>query len=422
MMKSLYKAAVCVTFLVFQTFSTGQAVSGSANIPLSGPVTEEISEKAKTTAEDFLRRELYIWLKENMSTTLDTANSGYSYVLDKFKERCLTLASEKSAFEGKIWRFSYVITDKNIREAIESHNQLFDSLARAQWQQFQGAIEQEKFTMALSAGVKALSCAIAHIGSGQGIEQEIRKGVQNFFDRMQVNSSEMVIEGKPGTLPVRSPSVTVAVDSTPLLGLGYSAFVLNGKKAFEVLTDDKGSFSLESYRIPYVHNGNFLTLVPDAQFYTDAQTVISLEDLGLQMNKGQNLSFIYKVTTPTYTLDYRAASPKNEVKLPDNFLADSHIRKYLKDSCNLKPAPTGTTPDLTIRINAEISKPEYPQTGEASMMLLSRIDISGGDLEGSEEMIYEKRHEKGVDIPLGLFIWEASGKLRSKIREILNQF
>lgn len=423
MIKTFYKAAAVITVLAIHSFSTpGQDVSGSANIPLSGPVTREISDKAKVTAADVLRRELYIWLKENMSTTLDTANSGRSYVLNKFKERCLTLASEKSAFEGKIWRFSYVITDAKLREAVEAHNQEFDSLALTQWQKFQGAVEQEKFTVALSAGIKALSCAIAHIGSEQKLEDEIRKGVQNFFDRMQVKSSEMVIEGKPGTLPVRSPSVTVTIDSIPLLGLGYTAFALNGRRAFEVLTDDKGSFSLASQRIPYVHNGNFLTLVPDARFYTDAQTTISLEDLGLKMNKGQNLSFIYKVATPTYTLDYRASSPKDEVKLPDNFIADSHIRKYLKDSCNLKPVPAGASPDLTIRINAEVSKPEYPQTGEASLMLLSRIDISGGDLKGSEDMVYEKRHEKGVDIPLGVFIWEASGELRSKIREVLNRF
>ncbi|MFP4163240.1 MAG: hypothetical protein ACLFQB_04825 [Chitinispirillaceae bacterium] len=420
----LLRIVFCTALIsLFAVSISGRTVVGISNTRLSGPITGEIKKNAKTDAAKVLKRELYIWIKEKTSTVLDTTKRAENYVLDEFQKRCLKLAKKESTFEGKVWKFSYSLTDNQMKGAIATHNQHFDSLAQSSWQQYRTAKEQNDYTIALSAGIKALSCAVAHLGPKNKEtenEADIRKEVQEFFDRMQVKSSAMMIEGNPGTLPEKSPEVTVLIDSTPLLGFGYTAFVQKGRNAFQIITDEKGGFSLSNFKIPFVHNGSFLRLVPDAAFYTDAKQTISLEDLGLDMNRGQNLSFIYKVSTPTYSLEYKTSSHKEEVKMPEKFISDSHIRRFLRDSCNLKPAPSGTAPDLQIRINAEVSRPEYPESGEASLMLLSRIDITGMGLKGSGDLQYEKRHEKGADISLGVFFWEASKSLRSKIREVLN--
>ncbi len=408
----------------FALYANTATVVGSANIPLSGPVTKEITESAKSTAAATLRRELYIWLKENSYSELDTNNTFKNHVLTLFMQRCLSTAGEESAFKGRIWNFSYVLTDEKLAAAVQAHDSYYDSLSRSQWGKHQEALSQSSFTLALSSGVKALGCAMATLSkSGDKAQvEEIQNGVQRFFDRMHVLNSEMMIEGKPGSLPVKYPNVTILLDSMPLMGVGYTAFVQNNRRVFQSLTDDRGSFSIGKSNVPFVHNGSFLTLTPDASFYLDSPHLIRFKDMGIKMNKGQDLSFIYKVPTLTYSLIFKAFSPKGDVEVPKDFAADGHIRKYLKDSCNLQPAKAGTPSDLSVKINTEISRQTDNETGEASLLVLSRVAIQVQNESESGDLVYEKRHEVGTDIQMGPFFWEAAGRIRSTIREVLDKF
>jgi len=404
------------------TISTVNArpVEATIGIRHYGPITKEISDDIRKSAAASLRREIHIWLKEKVNVDIDTMNSVKRYSLDKFTERCLLFVEEKTFNRGRTWNLSLSVGEKELREALNGHNQYYEVLIRQNWERY-GTVSESDLDAALSNSIRALSAASLQIGvtNKEPTVETLRSTVQGLFDKIQVKSDVMVIEGKPGAKPVKFPTAKFTIDGSPLTGLQITAFIQNGRELYRMATLIDGTLVLDNHIIPFVHNGSMLSLVPDARLYMDAPSFIRFRDLGIRLNRGQELSFIYKVPTLNAALNFKAHSPDKSIEVAREFSSDAHVRKFLKDSCNIQIAAPGTKTDLTIDINLEFAGKRYEDIYDESILMTGKAVFKGDWINKSGETVFEKRREMGTAVEMGPYFHEAANALRALIRKTM---
>jgi hypothetical protein len=387
-----------------------------------GKPTPEVVSKARAAAAAEFRSELHIWLKENMRIDVDTANSIKKFAFDKLAQRCLESAEEGSVVKGRVWTLSLTVSENDARDALNAHNDYYDALAATRFQDARGS----DVNAALPGAIGALCAALAKItpvGGGEGVNvEDIRANVQILFDKMEVKSATTVLEGRPGSLPQRSPDAVFSIDGSPLTGFGLTATVQGGRVLAQLETDERGAVPLRDCKVPFVHNGSMLNVTPDARRYIQADVFIRYKDLGIRFTKGQDLSYIYKVPALTYSLEYRASSLSKSIVIPPDFLADAHVRKYLKEFCGLVPGTKGAA-DLNIKVMAEFSQNTHNDTEEDGYMMRAVAEFRGAAVGGQRvgKGQYEKRLNFGISLLPGEFFWEASGALRGLIANTLSE-
>ncbi|MDR2727760.1 MAG: hypothetical protein LBB56_01410 [Chitinispirillales bacterium] len=406
--------------LLWTQFSFARPVSATIGIRHYGPITKEISDSIRTTAAASLRKEIYIWLKENVNVELDTLNTVKNYCLDKFTERALLSVEEKTFTKGRTWNLSLTVSEGDLREALSAHNGYYGVLIRQNWERYEAA-EQSDLDAALSNSIRALSAALLQIGvdTKEPTVETLRRAVQGLFDKIAVKSDVMVIEGKPGAHPVKFPTAKFTIDGAPLTGLHVTAFIQNSRQLSYMTTFIDGTLALDNHVIPFVHNGSMLSIVPDARSYMDAPYFIRFRDLGIRLNRGQELSFIYKVPTLTAALNFKAHSPDKSIEVAREFSSDAHVRKFLKDSCNIQIVSPDAKPDLTIDINMEFIRKVYQEIGDESILMKGKAAFKGGWINKSGETLFEKRREEGTAVEMGPYFLEATSALRALIRKAM---
>ncbi|MDR2693089.1 MAG: hypothetical protein LBB74_02605 [Chitinispirillales bacterium] len=385
-----------------------------------GKPAKEALARAHTAATAEFRLELHVWLKENMRIDVDTANSIKRFALDKLAERCLESAEEASVGRGRVWTLSLTVSESDVRAALDSHNDYFDGLASARFQDARG----NDLNVALPGAIGALCAAMAKIepasgGGGVNVD-DIRANVQILFDKMEVKSAATVVDGRQGSFPNRSPDAVFTIDGAPLTGFHLTATVQGGRVLGRFETDERGGVPLRNYKVPFVHNGSMLNVTPDARGYIKADGFIRYKDLGIRLNKGQDLSYIYKVPTLTYTLEYRASSLSKAIVVPPDFLADAHVRKYLREYCGLVPASRGSA-DMNVKFTVEFSQNTYNDTEEDGYAMRAVAEFRGGGVERTGKTQFEKRLNFGLTLQSGEYFWEASGALRKLIGDALSR-
>jgi hypothetical protein len=330
-----------------------------------------------------------------------------------------------------VWTLTLAVSDDAARSAIDAHNARYEAIAVSQWDRHKLTLEGDT-AAAFAAAITSLAAATARItntmvGSRVGPYQydDIRARVQNLFDKMVVKSDLAVIEGRPGNRPVSPPTASVSLGGKPLAGFNFTAFVQNGRQIARLATNENGSLPLSNHIIPFVHNSSMLTVSPDARNYIKADNFIRYKDMGIRFTKGQELTFIYKVPTLTYVLEYKASSEDPSITVPNDFSSDAHIRKFLKDSCSLQPARSAAEADLGVRINAAFSKVTYESTEEDAIIMNASVEFKGPGGAGvnlNDKTKFEKRYGFGTRTQSsGEYFWEATRALRILIRETLNQ-
>jgi hypothetical protein len=379
-------------------------------------------EKARATAVSEFRPALHFWLKENMRIDLDTTNSIKKFALESLASRCLESADEKSVVNGgRLWTVSLTVTDGNVRDALSAHNEYFEALAATRFQEARG----NDLNAALPGAIGALCAAMSRItpaesGGGANVE-DIRANVQILFDKMSVKSATTVVDGRPGSFPQRSPDAVFSIDGAPLTGFHLTATVQGGRVLARFETDERGGVPLREYKVPFVHNGSMLNVTPDARQYIKADGFVKYKDLGIRLNKGQDLSYIYKVPALTYGLEYKASSLSKSIPVPPDFVADAHVRKYLKEQCGLIPASSRGSADMNVKIVVEFSQETHNDTEEDGYVMRAVAEFRGGGVERSAKTQFEKRVNFGFDLQQGEYFWEASGALKKLIADALNQ-
>ena len=420
-------AAAAATTLLLSATAYPRPIIGSASVPNFGAVSKETAQKLRPVAAASLKLELYLWLKEEMRIEVDTSNSVKKFALENLSKRCVQSAEEKSATRGRVWTLSLVVDDSDVRNALEAHNAHFDSLAVAHWDRHKLTMESDTST-GFTAAISALAAATAKITSRSAADkvgpfqvEDIRAKVQNLFDKMEVKASQIVIEGRPGSLPVKSPTASVSIAGTPIVGFPVTVFAQNGRQLARLVTNAQGELPLRNQKVPFVHNGSMLSVTPDARTFLRASEYIKYKDMGIKLVKGQEITFIYKVPTLTYTLEYRVSSEGEAITVPPDFRADAHIRKYLKDSCNIQPASNSASADLSVKISAAFTQKSYNDTEEDAMVMTAKAEFRGSGVDKSDQTVFEKRYPFGTSVQTGEYVWEATRALRALIRATLNK-
>jgi hypothetical protein len=424
-----FAAAAVTSLMLLSSPALAKQIVGTASVANFGPVSKELVERAKPVASASFKEEFHIWLKEDMRIDVDTANTLKKFAFDKLAERCLESADRRSVTRGRVWTLTLSVSDDAARSAVDAHNARYEAIAVSQWDRYKLTLENDT-AAAFSAAITSLAAAAARVtntmgGSRVGPYQydDIRARVQNLFDKMVVKSDLAVIEGRPGSRPVSPPTASVSLGGKPLAGFSFTAFVQNGRQIARMATNENGSLPLSSHIIPFVHNSSMLTVSPDARGYIKADNFIRYKDMGIRFTKGQELTFIYKVPTLTYALEYKVSSEDKAIVPPHDFTDAAHIRKYLKDSCSLQPAQNAASADIGVKINVVFSKAIYENTEEDALIMTATAEFrgAGGSIDLSDKTVFEKRYAFGINMQMGEYFWEATRALRGLIRGTLNQ-
>ncbi len=406
-----------------------QLISGSATVPLYGPAQRETIAEAEQKAIQQLKKELLQWIADEKEINIDTADRvadlGFTFFLDS----CLTAAKTESSFKGKKLTVTYQLTADNAVKKLESFNSAADEKALRAWSNLQEAQRQNNITAIYREGLTALFYAMIRLGppisipeGGRDLADDARRSLQSLFDRMQVKSSGLILAGKTGLSITDPPSVTVTIDSIPVGGIQFTGRLQNGTVIFSAKTDDNGRIILESFRIPFVPNGAILEVGPDASLVLNIKRFLDPAKLGLRLDKGQVQSFIFKITPPVYTLDYKASSVST-ITMPPEFANDSHVKKFLRDSCFLKERKGSEPVDLAIEIKAQVSSYTYDETEEIGIKFTAEIIVNGLLLNppktNKKTLEFEKRYGRYLTPPYGLYFWEANGKFREAVKSAI---
>lgn len=407
---------------------TAQIISGTATIKLHGPATKELSQKATLIAQDKLKRELLLWLSEEAKITLDTTNALQNYTFKAYFDSCMSIAKKESSIKGKSFTQSCILTADNAQNVLTTYNIVNDRMAVGAWQRLLDAQQSSDNQAIYREGVATLFFARTHIGSpvatpdsgGRVLADDAALIVQKFFDKMTVSSTGMILAGKTGQLVQDPPSVTIMIDSLPLAQVTLTGVLQSGTELFSITTDETGTASLNQFKIPFVPNGTLLYVTPNLGAVVASGSFISPKLLGINLNNSQTQSFIFKITRPTYSLNFTATSV-SAITLPPDFASPLHVKKFLQDSCYLQEGTAAV--DLAITVKSQVSSYTYDETEEIGIKVVSQITVEGLSLKPpkttTREMTFEKRYERYTDIPYGLFFWEANGQLRTAIKQAI---
>lgn len=407
-----------------------ELISGSATVTLSGPASKEVSLQAQSGAYKSFKKELLTWLSNDMEITLDTTNAIQKASFEMFLDSCRVAAKTETSFKGKILTLTYLLTTDQAALKLNAYNATVDKRATDGWERLSNAVAGKDIPTIYTAGIPALFYSLAHLGppvatpdgGGKDLSDDIRRVVQDLFDRMTVTSSGMILAGKTGLAIQNPPSITLLIDSMPFAGATFTGRLQNGTILFSTKTNEDGQVKIDNFKIPFVPNGTLLDATINPAPVLGVTGFIDPTHLGIRLNKSQTQAFIFKVEKPVYTLDYKAASVST-IAMPPDFANAAHVKKYLQDSCYLKEKAGSTPTDLAIMINTQVSSYSYDETEELGIKVTAEITVNGLLLDpqktNKQQFTFEKRYGKYLTPPFGLYFWEANGKLREAIKSTI---
>lgn len=422
-------------FVVFSLCSLcfSQLLSGSANLQLNGPASAEQSNICRNNARKELKQNLIAWLSENHGITIDSLNPLDNFAIEKYIDSCFAFIKEETAFRGKILSVTLLLSSDSADKALQNHNNAFDARAAESWKKFNAAKAANDFQQMYYEGIRTIAAANAHFGppliipesNGEPLFKIARTAVQQYFDRMRVSSSQMVLEGRPGHVVNQAPSITVMIDSTPLSGVWFTCKYQSGKEIFTKITNETGNINLNEFVIPFVPNGTLVYLSIDPGKIIGSPTLIDAKRFGIDLKNSQEQTFIIKVNRSMYTLDYKASSVGN-IKLPPDFAANTAVVKFLKDSCYMQEAGRDSPSDIKITIQTQVSDYEYDETEDTGIKTSINVVVEGltmnPPVKKEHTLVFEKKYEQKTSIPYGLYFWEANTKIREAIKTTLALF
>jgi hypothetical protein len=172
-------------------------------------------------------------------------------------------------------------------------NDAADNAAREYWYLLKTALQENNYQQVYSEGIRALFYATAHIGPpvvspddpAKLLSDEIRHILQDFFDKMKVSSSNMILQGKTGQPVVEPPVITVLIDSTPLSDIPSPVYCKTGKVSFTEKTDAEGRITFGNTKIPSFKYGTLFYVSPDPGKIINAPGFISAKILAFLSEK-----------------------------------------------------------------------------------------------------------------------------------------
>jgi hypothetical protein len=419
-----------ILFLLAAMLSA-QNLSSMYTIQLNGPANSEQISQAKTGASAMLKTEIAHWLKNSHDLNFDSSSALVNFNLEILTDSCLNRCKEESSYKGKELTLFYSLSQAAADEALNAFNKAVEDTVKRTWTAMAKALENNNTVDYFENAIKTYSYSICDFGepttvpdsTSTDISDKAQKAVQSLFNRMKIQSSDMIIQGKIGRTTEQPPVVTVVIDSTPLPGLWFSGILQVGKSNFTASTNEQGQLSLKELIIPLVSNGALFFLTPNIGKMLGASFPITPKDMNIQIKDGQIQTFMFKVSRPSFTLNYKVSSDPS-VKLPTEFNSDASLKKYLRDSCFLTDAQSGLPPDFMITVESVITNTATDITEENGLKMNAEITIKGLSLETprtqTKKIELAKRFGKQTDIPYGLFLWDFNSILKQNTRTVLS--
>lgn len=425
--------SILSAILLFVIPISAQNLSGSYTLHLKGPASSEQIDQAKAGARMMLKTEIANWLKTVHGLKIDTNNTLVNYSFDILTDSCLNGCKIESTYKGKELTFFYSLTDSAAEKSFELFNKAMEDTAINAWNSVRKAQTDNNLTSLFESAIKAYCYSYSHMGEpittpgdpGVTLADNAKQILQMLFNRIKIQSSDMILQGKIGRAVENPPIITVLIDSIPLAHFWFSGLLQSGKPEFSVCSDDQGQVSLQSLIIPIVANGTLFSLTPDIGKAIGAASSINYRDINIQLKDGHIQTFMYKVTRPTYTLDYKVSSSDASIKLPPDFSSPATLKKYLRDSCFFADAQPGFPPDFIITIESVISNSATDIIEENGLKMNAVLTIKGLSLETPKTEVkkveFIKAYGKQTEIPYGLIIWDVNNALKQNIRNTLNK-
>jgi hypothetical protein len=423
---------LAAVFLLLASMLSAQSLTGSFTISLKGPASGDQINVVKAGARTMLKNEIIKWLRTSHEFKFDSSNALTNLSLEILTDSCINHGKEESSFKGRELSIFYTVTETAADEALNAFDKASEDFVRQSFANMQNAQKNNNIVEYFRSALKAYCYSYGHFGEpimlddsyGTIVVEETQKIVQSLFNRLKIQSSNMILQGRIGRTVDQPPIVTVVLDSTPISQLWFCGYLQSDNYNFTGVTDDQGQLSLKDMMIPLVSNGTLYNLTPDIGKTIGAPFSISLPDLKLQVKDGHTQTFMFKVIQPTYTLDYKISSG-SDLTLPPEFLNSAVLKKYLKDSCFVVDAKPDVPPDFMITVDLQVANAAVDITDEMGLKVTGTITIKGLSIETPRTEVknieYIKRYAKRTEIPYGLSLWDMNMLIKQNMRSILSR-
>jgi hypothetical protein len=390
---------------------------------LNMPATPEIRNEAAGLAADSLKTSIHSWLRKNGLPAPDKTNPVKRHFFSLFAKTCIQKARQDSYFEGRTWMLNFDISSEDVMKLIASHDAWCDSNMNAAWTRTQQAIIDNEPAATYSFCMQTIFYSMGKFNLQQeqpAIETQARNAIQTFLKTLTISCSQPILSGKPGH-PIESDVVFgVKTGETPFPGLVFTARLADGTKVASIITDADGNASLTDFRMPFVSYGAFLVVRPNFGAAISNSYNFDAADFGIRLNDGQEQSLIFNVKKPAYSLSYQILS-SNQSDVSSDFANDSWLRKFLEDSCYMKPVSGEKMPDLSISLKCQVTSYTYDQKEETELKVeaMAAIQQSGGAQVNKTEVINKCTYDSNHPIPSGQFFWQTTMNMRAMLRRML---
>lgn len=413
-------------------FSSAQArpISGMAMYRLTTPATKLITEKTAEIAMQNFRTDCVEWIKEETGTTLDSSNAIWNYHLAAFTDSCLHVARRETSFQGHEYKVAIALSDEEARATLQAHNARCQAISLATWTRLKNSLESNLTGDVFQLGIQTIFYGMGRIEKtvevpgenepGVFMLDDARKIAQDFINRISIHSQTFVISGKPGSVADGYIILQTTLDTLPLANFDLLGKIGHGKKMFSGRTASDGMLTIKDFKIPYVAKGTFLYVESDFGAAVNNVCSFSAGDLGINFPEQ---TILFNTVAPTYVLSYKALAV-SKIDIPKDFVSDAFIRKFLHDNCFITPAADPDKADLYIDITTQVSCYSSDSTETTDLKVENAITIRNTlkrTLAEKTAIVHEKSYETGVDLPIGLFFWEAAGKSTAMIKSLFSE-
>ncbi len=409
-----------------------RALEGTSVMTLSSPVTPELSAQARRIASDSLRSALLGILMPGRAPDERTDNPVVLCHIDAIADTCREHAKKESTFRGHEWVYSLKVPDDRVDSILAAYRTLCKRRAEDAWKEASDALRAGTPRDAVTRGVRSLfNAAGMHTGTPMTAEEDLRtmtaearREMTELLSHMKLVSSQMVISGTPGKQPRENLTVTALLDSIPFVNLHLKGYLPGGRQVFSAVTDRSGSVSLAEMSIPYVARGTFFHIHADFGPMVGNACSFGPGDLGLQLKSPPELMLIFKVTEPSFSLEYRARSV-SDLAIPEDFARSDFLTRVIVDSCHMRESGSRDVADVFFEVACQASKYAHEQKEEVVLKVEAQIRISavnaGNHAVEHEGVVHEVAYEAGKGISLGLFFWESADRLKSLVKDMVTR-
>jgi hypothetical protein len=381
------------------------------------------------TASGYFKTDCVEWMKEQAGITIDTQNAIWKHHLSTFTEKCLKLAKQESSFSGRDWSITLTLSSEQADTALKEHNAQCHRLSLSTWTNLKKLLEKGASGEVLRLGIQSIFFSMGRMEKEldvPGIEEpgsflvdDARAIMQDFINKIVIRPKEYIITGKSGT-PMTTPIVLEVVrDTTHIANFDLVVNLGKGKNLFFGKTGPDGILTIPKFRIPCVAKGTLLYVSPD--FGAAVNNVCSFTALDMGIKFPQQ-TLLLNVEPATFALHYNATAASN-LSIPKDFAQDGFLKKYLQDSCFLKPAPSDGVADFYFSVTTQVSSYSNDSTELTHFKVENAVTIQDNSktkLAEKTALVYEQAYETNTTIPFGLFFWEAAKKSSHMVKDMLD--